>query len=153
MLEVLSHNGQYSVDCQICEWGHSLWIYGLAKSFHKRWLMIINILTSGHLMAPYRKVKCHMSDVTVEDGAGRRAENWLRLVWGLLLLSCGSCFHCPQPRPLVAQMKVCMSIRVYKFSNGTLIVSMPCLLGIKTSSWMSVIKGLKFCKFPNVFPL
>lgn len=87
--------------------------------------MIINILTSGHLMAPYRKVKCHMSDVTVEGRAGRRAENWLRLVWGLLLLSCGGCFHCPQPRPLVAQMKVCMSILVYKFSNGTLIVSIP----------------------------
>lgn len=82
-------------------------------------------------MARYRKGKCQMSDVTVEDGAVRRAENWLRLVWGLLLLSCGGCFHCPQPTPLVAQMKVCMNILVYIFSSGTLIVSMPCVLGIK----------------------
>lgn len=33
------------------------WIYGLAKPFHKKWLMIINILTSSHLMAPDKGVK------------------------------------------------------------------------------------------------
>ena len=32
----ISPDALYSADCQISERGHSLWIYGLAKTFHKR---------------------------------------------------------------------------------------------------------------------
>lgn len=58
--------------------------------------MIINILTLGHLMAPDRKVKCHVSDVTVVGWGCKVAGNSLRLVWGQLLLGAeaASIPHC-----------------------------------------------------------
>lgn len=46
-------------------------------------------------MAPNGKVKCHESDVTVVGRGCGVADNWLRLVWGGLLLGAeaASIFH------------------------------------------------------------
>jgi hypothetical protein len=47
-------------------------------------------------MAPDRKVKCHVSDVTVVGWGCKVAGNSLRLVWGQLLLGAeaASIPHC-----------------------------------------------------------